>query len=291
MTHKAFKIKTMTRSELDLAVAWAAQEGWNPGLHDADSYYKADPNGFLMGYLGDEPIACISVIKYDSSFGFLGFYIVKPAYRGQGYGMQMWQAGLHYLEGCNIGLDGVVEQQQNYKKSGFKLAYGNIRFTSNTSDFVHANKTLDVAEAIHFVPLAEIPFATLDAYDRAFFPAARSEFTQQWITQKDSHAVGVLQEGVLSGYGVIRSTQDGYKIAPLFADTPELAEPLFLHLISLVEDNAAVFLDVPNVNEAALDLVKRFAMTPCFETARMYTGDAPNLPLSKTFGVTSFEIG
>ncbi|BFM50209.1 GNAT family N-acetyltransferase [Marinomonas sp. THO17] len=291
MNNNAFSIKTMTRSELDLAMKWAAQEGWNPGFHDADSYYKADPNGFLMGYLGDEPIACISVIKYHDFFGFLGFYIVKSAYRGQGYGMQMWQAGLRYLEGCNIGLDGVVEQQENYKKSGFKLAYGNIRFVGNTSDFVSANKPLASSENIDIVPLAEMPFSILDAYDRDFFPAERSEFTQQWITQKESRAVGVLQDGVLSGYGVIRPSQDGFKIAPLFADTPELAERLFLHLISLVKGNAAIFIDVPNVNEAAMALVMRFNMTPSFETARMYTGNVPDLPLSKTFGVTSFEIG
>jgi hypothetical protein len=27
-------------------------------------------------------------------FGFLGFYIVKPEYRGKGYGIQIWNAGL-----------------------------------------------------------------------------------------------------------------------------------------------------------------------------------------------------
>ena len=28
-----------------------------------------------------------------------------------------------------------------------------------------------------------------------------------------------------------------------------------------------------------------------FETARMYTGDPPNLPLDRIFGVTTFELG
>jgi len=32
-------------------------------------------------------------------------------------------------------------------------------------------------------------------------------------------------------------------------------------------------------------------MKPVFETARMYTGAAPDLPLPKLFGVTSFELG
>ncbi|MCP4721032.1 MAG: GNAT family N-acetyltransferase, partial [Desulfobacteraceae bacterium] len=28
-----------------------------------------------------------------------------------------------------------------------------------------------------------------------------------------------------------------------------------------------------------------------FETARMYTGDFPDIPLNRIFGVASFEIG
>ncbi|MDX1357050.1 MAG: GNAT family N-acetyltransferase, partial [Halomonas venusta] len=62
----------MNREELDLAMEWAAKEGWNPGLHDADCYFSADPQGFLVGLLDGEPIATISVIKYDDAFGFLG---------------------------------------------------------------------------------------------------------------------------------------------------------------------------------------------------------------------------
>jgi GNAT superfamily N-acetyltransferase len=123
-----YTIKPMTRADLAVAVDWAAAEGWNPGLHDADCFYAADPSGFLMGWLGDTPIAAISVVKYGASFGFLGFYMVRPEFRGQGYGWQLWQAGLDYLAGCTIGLDGVVDQQSNYLKSGFQLAYRNIRY-------------------------------------------------------------------------------------------------------------------------------------------------------------------
>ena len=37
--------------------------------------------------------------------------------------MQMWRKALEYLNGLNIGLDAVVQQQANYKKSCFKVVW------------------------------------------------------------------------------------------------------------------------------------------------------------------------
>nr|WP_240503678.1 GNAT family N-acetyltransferase [Pseudoalteromonas amylolytica] len=219
MENRSLTIKTMTPSELDIAVEWAACEGWNPGLSDAQCYYRADPNGFLMGYLGDEPIASISVVKYNNSFGFLGFYIVKPEYRGLGFGWQIWQAGLQYLNGCNIALDGVVAQQDNYKKSGFKLAYRNIRFAGT------GGGTEPLASNI--VSLSDLPIATVLDYEQAFFPAKRENFLKCWVTQANSHALAIMNEGKIAGYGVIRPCRQGYKIGPLFANSKAEAEQLF----------------------------------------------------------------
>lgn len=75
MQNRNYTIKTMTREEVGIAIEWAVQEGWNPGWHDAACYFTADPNGFLMGFLGGEPIATISVVKYGESFGFLGLVV------------------------------------------------------------------------------------------------------------------------------------------------------------------------------------------------------------------------
>ena len=37
------KIRNMSRPEVDQLVSWAAHEGWNPGLHDAELFWRADP--------------------------------------------------------------------------------------------------------------------------------------------------------------------------------------------------------------------------------------------------------
>nr|WP_209319120.1 GNAT family N-acetyltransferase [Pseudoalteromonas sp. Isolate6] len=273
----------MNLTELEIAAKWALQEGWNPGLSDAKCYYQADPNGFLIGYLGDEPIASISVVKYDDTFGFLGFYIVKPEYRGQGYGMQIWQAGLQYLAGCNVALDGVVAQQDNYKKSGFKLAYRNMRYEG-----VGGGEAPDCS---NLVALERLPVEEVIAYDSAFFPAKRVAFVDAWFNQPNCHALGIKQDDTLAAIGVIRPCHVGYKIGPLYADSAELAETLFLALRAKVSTTEAIYLDVPEVNAAAVALAQKYKMSLSFETARMYTGEQPDLPLTRVFGVTSFEIG
>ncbi|MEM7194291.1 MAG: GNAT family N-acetyltransferase [Pseudomonadota bacterium] len=283
MQNENYRIKTMDRKEIDVAIDWAAEEGWNPGQHDADCYFTADPNGFLIGFLDDEPIATISVIKYDNSFGFLGFYIVKPEYRGKGFGIQIWNAGLKYLEGFNIGLDGVVAQQENYKKSGFKLAYSNIRYEGIGGGNLPNNSDI--------VELDLLPFEAVDAYDQPFFPVSRSQFTKSWISQPGSHALGIRHNDKLAGYGVVRKCRNGYKIGPLFADNPDLAEALFLALKSKTCLSDPIFLDTPEVNQDAVALAEKYEMINSFETARMYTGDFPDIPLNRVFGVTSFEIG
>lgn len=283
MPTDSYTIRTMTRGDVDIAVEWAANEGWNPGRHDARCYYAADPDGFLIGLLDGEPVAVISVVKYGESFGFLGFYIVKPGYRGRGYGFQIWKAGLQTLAGRNVGLDGVVAQQDNYKKSGFQFAYRNVRYEGNGGG--------ELPRGAEIVPLSQLPFEIVDSYDRPFFPAERSQFLQTWITQPDCHALGILRDGELSGYGASRPCRRGYKIGPLFADSPDLAESLFLALKSEIQSADPVYLDVPEVNPVAVDLAQRHGMEVVFETARMYTGECPELPLDRLFGVTSFEVG
>jgi GNAT superfamily N-acetyltransferase len=283
MNQREYTIRTMTQPEVAMAIDWAAAEGWNPGLADAHCFFNADPSGFLVGMLGEEPIATISLVKYGERFAFLGLYIVKPEYRGQGYGMGLWQAGLAAVVGRTVGLDGVVAQQENYRRSGFALAYRNIRYQGKGS----GRRVTDPA----IVPAAAIPFAEISAYDQPFFPDVRSLFLQGWLSQPQGTALAIRDHHVLAGYGVIRPCRSGYKIGPLFADSPELAARLFFALQGEAPAGAPLFLDTPAVNGAAVALATGQGMTVVFETARMYLGPAPDLPIDRLFGVTTFELG
>jgi GNAT superfamily N-acetyltransferase len=75
-----------------------------------------------------QAVGCISAVSYAGRFGFIGLYIVAPAWRGQGVGRRLWAAGMARLAGQVVGLDGVPAQQDYYRRSGFALAWQNVRF-------------------------------------------------------------------------------------------------------------------------------------------------------------------
>src|SRR5262249_18096883 len=188
-------------------------------------------------------------------------YIVRSDLRGQGYGFQIFQAAMEYLGSRNVGLDGVIAQQENYKRSGFRLAYRNIRFGTTGGGEMPEGLT----------PLSSIPIEMLDAYDRRHFPALRPQFLRGWLRQPGAVSLGVLHTSVFGGYGMFAHAVHGFLIGPIFADDPATADLLF-RALKAQQPGQSVFLDVPEVNKEAVALAQRYGMTPVFETARMYTG-------------------
>ena len=279
---ESLRIRNVAPDEMQWLTDWAAAEGWNPGLHDAECFFAADPQGFFVGEVAGSPVGCISAVAYGTEFGFIGFYIVRSEFRGKGYGVKLWQAAMRYLGSRNIGLDGVVAQQANYQKSGFRLAYRNIRYGASRLEALQSAPGL--------VPLAQLPFETLAAYDRTMFGFERQAFLRCWISRPQVCAMGMLRQDRLVGYSVLRECREGYKIGPLFADGPDVAEALLAGVTSK-RQTGPFFLDTPEVNPQAVRLAERAGMKPVFETARMYTNEPPVMPLDKLFGVTSFELG
>jgi len=92
------------------------------------------------------------------------------------------------------------------------------------------------------------------------------------------------------GYGVVRACRNGYKVGPLFADDEEGADILFRALAASA-NGQPVFLDCPEPNRSATDLATRYGLSPVFETARMYRGGTPNVPLRQIYGITTLELG
>jgi GNAT superfamily N-acetyltransferase len=281
MAADAYTIRPMRADEIALAADWAAAEGWNPGLSDAACFATVDGQGFLIGELDGQPAATISCVNYDGRFSFLGFYIVRPDLRGRGLGRKIWDAAIAHAGARTIGLDGVVAQQENYRKSGFKLAYRNVRYGGRAVAANAQNQTM---------PLADVPIAAVAASDATVFPAPRENFLRAWIATKGHMGRALMRDGALAAWGVIRPCRAGFKVGPLVADDRAAAETVFDALVAAA-GGGEVFLDVPEPNRDAVALAASRGLTPVFETARMYTGAVRAIALQRIFGVTTFELG
>ena len=276
-------IRPMSMDDLQLALSWAAGEGWNPGLDDAEPFLAADPAGFLMGWLDDEPAVSIAAVAYGEAYGFIGLYICRPDLRGHAIGARLVRTALDRLSDRPVCIDGVLSRVANYERLGFVLAHRNLRFRGSIEPTTFADPRIRTIDAELAPQVA--------AFDTEMFGCPRGGFIRAWLKPTPNRAgVALASDGEVTGFGVVRDCVSGHKIGPLFARSLDDADAI-LRSLSALRPNGTFFLDVPAPNREGLELAHRHGMSVVFETARMYRGGKWNPSLAQTFGVTSFELG
>ncbi|MBB5538463.1 GNAT family N-acetyltransferase [Rhizobium giardinii] len=276
-------IRKASRADLDILIDWAAREGWNPGLDDAAAFWAADPQGFWIAEEDGVVAAGLSLVRYGEAYAFLGLYQAHPDYRGRGIGYALWREAVSAVGDGTIGLDGVVAQQDNYRKSGFAYAHANFRYGGEVQCTEPPGTELVSVSPVH-VPM-------LIDYDARFNPARRDDFLREWLKPLSTReSFALIRNAEVLGYGTIRACREGHKIGPLFADTETGADLIFRKLVTSV-GAGRVYLDLPEPNAAARALCDRYNLKPVFETARMYRGPVPDLPLGQIYGITTLELG
>jgi len=274
------KLRQMTCDELETVLGWAAQEGWNPGLDDGAAFYATDPQGVFVAELDGQPVAAISVVNHTDDIAFLGLYICTPAYRGRGIGYALWQHALAHAGERTVALDGVPDQQANYRKSGFVLAAQNRRYAGILPET--GSTPLRAASSDEIGHLIELE-ALANGY-------CKTAFLSGWLQETETRKTLVLSDGGLpSGFVTVRRCVAGNKIGPLVAPSMDEARRLVLGAAALTR-GAPVMIDVPDDQEALSGFCEALGMEPCFSTARMYRGPAPR-PGPGIRAISTLELG
>lgn len=283
---ESLTFRKLTFPEFETLVSWAAREGWNPGLHDAELFYETDPEGFYGYFEQNTMIGGGSIVSYNGELGFMGFFIVHPEYRAKGIGNDLWLLRRDTLlkrlqPNAAIGMDGVVAMQPFYQKGGFSIAYRDERYEKKGEHFP-ANPLVQLATAKDE--------AALFALDLECFGVERKKFLKLWLNPTKSKTFTYTEKDTLLGFAVMRKCQTGFKIGPLFAENEKVAESLYERcLTEAIEE--PVYLDIPLNNKAALSMVNKYKAGYVFECARMYYNIPPKTATAKVFGITSFELG
>ncbi len=276
-----FSTKVMSKSELETVLNWAADEGWNPGIADAAAFYAADPNGFFLTKVGDRPVAAVSVVNHDPENAFLGLYICRPNWRGRGLGLATWNVGLEHAGHRSIGLDGVPDQEHNYRTSGFVKTGSSLRHEGRVEALQSPNTRM--LQPNDFEVLME-----LDAHANG---CKRSKFLQSWLTGTEQIRGTrlLLRDGEICGFATWRACHVGTKIGPVVApDTGSALE--LISDIAFLRREGPLIIDVPDKNTELLKELESLQFSIPFVTARMYRGRPPETDQSLQ-AIATMELG
>ena len=268
------QFRNASSGELSQILDWAAAEGWNPGLDDAEAFFAADPEGFFVAIEDDVPIGSISVVNHSDDFAFLGLYIVSPSFRGKVIGYSLWQHALQHAGGRTIGLDGVPDQQANYAASGFQAAGCTRRYAGHVTPVEQSNTRLAEPKEI----------ANLIEQEAKASGVRKGAYLGAWFSNTPNRNTIIAD----SGFCTVRRCQNGAKIGPLVANTPEAAKALIQHAARAF--GSEIVIDVPENSGALKGLCLEFDLTTVFETARMYRGGTISTD-HRVYAVTSLELG
>jgi hypothetical protein len=99
-------------------------------------FWATDPDAFIAADLNGELIGGGAITAYGGDIGFMGFFIVRPEFRGQRYGNTLWHARRRRLlerlqPDATIGMDGVFTMQDYDAQGGFVFSHRNMRFRAD----------------------------------------------------------------------------------------------------------------------------------------------------------------
>ncbi len=285
--------RPMEEAEVHQLVDWATAEGWDPGKHDADCFWQADPHGFLAMEIDGVLAGGGDIVRHNPKFGFMGLFIVKPEFRGKGFGRQLWFKRRDTLRARldadgTIGLDAVTNMIPFYAAGGFQPDTRHLRYQSGENSSVAPANVK--AAAGELVPITQVDFADVHDMDERCFPGTREAFLQPWLNQPGAHSLAFVNNSQLQGYGVMRPCQVGWKLGPLHCNSPEVAAAMLPHFVSLAGEGP-VFIDAPENNPAATALCEQLGMNVVFECTRMYFGPTPRMDDAAIYGNTTLELG
>ncbi len=295
--NKNFSIRLITNNEIESVTDWAKLEGFAPGFDDISIYKSTDKQGIWVGCLNNEPIGSIACVKYNPSYGFIGLFIVKKEFRNKGYGVMLWKHALNYLSDINcIGLEAAPERLLDYQKWGFKQSSITNRWKLyGSGNLPKKNFYTDISHNFRVVPGSEITSDAVLNYDSQREPSPRPHFLNDWLKNSLGTVYALIDEnGMCHGFGrirpcILKNNKKGWRIGPLLADTPPLAELLIRELVQDLESE--ILLDCPGLNPYANYLLSNLGFVEISKTYRMYKGNQPPFPMNQVYGLACLELG
>ncbi len=224
-------------------------------------------------------------------------YLVVEEYRGNGYGISLWKTALSHLADLPcIGLEAAPDRVEDYSKWGFSVSSLTTRWQIHSEDgiYEHLNLLSKQIPGLSLLHGKDIPANIINDYDQKREPSPRPHFIRDWLNHPAGDVLALIDKaGRCQGFGRIRpcllNPGIGWRVGPIIADTPDLAQFLIVQLIS--RHPGLILIDSPGLNSYSDQIYDTLGFSKISQTTRMYKGTQPPISMNQVYGLACLELG
>ena len=177
-----------------------------------------------------------------------------------------------------------------YMKYGFKIpSWDVVSYFAKPPNV--QNLKVSAPDGLVISPLEAVDRGHLVEYDQQFNITRREALLNNVFSEPGAVTrVGVLN-GQMAGFGTIQPAIRGYRIAPLYADTPSIARALIKALIEAAGGAVGgLCVDTISENLEFQEIATALNMTEKYRLKRLYTQYEVKFPTSKVYGVMNTDV-
>ena len=283
-----WRLRTLTPADLAFADSIRALAGWNQTLADWKRFLATEPQGCFLAEWNGNPAGTATTIRYGRDLAWIGMVIVHPDFRQRGIGRALLEHCISHLRGLGvrcIKLDATPAGKLVYDRLGFRSEWTLNRW------FGRPASTNPAGPQPAIRPWRAADAELLDSLDVGAFGVSRRSLLAALARQSCSALVMEPTPGSISGFGFARPGSQALYLGPVVANSDAAGLAL---VEALIDGNPGkmVYWDIPDPNEAAVELAKRYEFKVQRPLVRMFLGEneVAGDP-RRQFGLAGPEVG
>ena len=266
-------IRNITKRDLGAIIRLSDQEGWISDLSEFQMFIDLNPLGCFVCVSKHKVIGSIMTFLNEKS-AWIGNFLVSKEYRRKGIGKCLFRKVIDYLElrkREQIFLNSSDQGKKLYKKFGFNEIIKVDRWQGEIGN----NEYLFKKEPKFFPDIIEALKIDIGLWNDCRFEL------MSYLSSSRNLQLSYNSEGFLM-YGKIGKV---VTIGPweLKSKSKKKAEQLFSVCLSEIKPGFEIFLDVPEVNIIAKEILEKYGFKKIGSTFFMSRGENPKIKFKNIF--------
>ncbi|XP_046365629.1 uncharacterized protein LOC124141641 [Haliotis rufescens] len=285
-----YSVRKATRADVAAIKNLTDMEKWDIPKSFMYCMFDMDSRAWFVAESDSgEILACRALAFHNEKTVAGGIYLVRKDLRGKGIGRDVNLQSLKAVGDANIVISATFVNL--YDTHGFTFYYDVHQKRGPAEVILGAIPDAVLSSDIIIVHFEGSMFTELKAYDENVCESERDYFFKNWII---NHAKYILiarsHAGGVVGYGCLGVTEYSNEIAPLYADSDNIALALLKGILQLLNPKKIVDMFIISENRAMMEIVDKVPLTNMFTVHKMYTKMRVPHTLERLYSLSASEL-